>query len=232
MPASPAPAPKELLSALADGELHGPVLDSALADVCADPQAQQDWQTYHLIGDVLRDRTLACHGQHDLWAALRTRLAQPDPDNTATAPAALPPRMPTPALPSATALSAANDEVWRWKAIAGFTTLSAALALGWALVDTPLAISDGEQIAAVQSAVTPPSQAAVPSATTATLVRVDGLTQPQVVLRDPRLDALLRNHQQYAPRAPLQPPAEFLRNAGFADTAAQSTTTPAVRNKP
>lgn len=36
-----------------------------------------------------------------------------------------------------------------------------------------------------------------------------------VMLRDPLLDALLAKHQQYANRAALQPPADFLRNAGF-----------------
>lgn len=220
--------PKELLSALADGELHGPALDSALTTVCADPQAQQDWQTYHLIGDVLRDRALARHGQRDLWATLQTRLTQPDPDSAVTAPAALPPLMPT--IPAATALPAANDDVWRWKAVAGLASLSAALALGWALVGALPASGDGPQLAAAQPAVAPPLQATAPAAATATLVRVDGLTQPQVVLCDPRLDALLRNHQQYAPRAPLQPPAEFLRNAGFAGAPAQPATAPAGRN--
>ena len=41
------------------------------------------------------------------------------------------------------------------------------------------------------------------------------------VLRDPRLDALMASHQQHASRASLQTPAEFLRNASFAERGAR-----------
>jgi sigma-E factor negative regulatory protein RseA len=73
-PASPAD-PRELLSALADGE------PDALEGGCSawrdDAGARAAWHAYHLIGDVLRSDELAAPGARDaaFLAALRTRLA-------------------------------------------------------------------------------------------------------------------------------------------------------------
>ena len=49
---------QELLSALADGELEGEELAQAL-DLCTQDASRVSWQTYHLIGDVLRSPELA-----------------------------------------------------------------------------------------------------------------------------------------------------------------------------
>jgi sigma-E factor negative regulatory protein RseA len=49
-------------------------------------------------------------------------------------------------------------------------------------------------------------------------------TENGSVLRDPRLDALLANHQQYASRASLQTPADFLRNASFEEARSSGRT--------
>lgn len=45
---------KQNISMLMDGELCGEEADVLLAKIKSHPQAQQEWLTYHLIGDALR----------------------------------------------------------------------------------------------------------------------------------------------------------------------------------
>ncbi|HUP30188.1 MAG TPA: sigma-E factor negative regulatory protein [Usitatibacter sp.] len=42
------------ISSLMDGELETPEAESAIRSCCASREAAHTWQTYHLIGDVLR----------------------------------------------------------------------------------------------------------------------------------------------------------------------------------
>ena len=42
------------ISSLMDGELETPQAESAIRSCCASRESAQTWQTYHLIGDVLR----------------------------------------------------------------------------------------------------------------------------------------------------------------------------------
>jgi sigma-E factor negative regulatory protein RseA len=46
---------KERISALMDGELGDPDLNQDLVRLKSDPDLRRTWDTYHLIGDVLRD---------------------------------------------------------------------------------------------------------------------------------------------------------------------------------
>ena len=78
--------------------------------------------------------------------------------------------------------------------------MAAVAALGWNLLGTVNA-PQGAQLAAAPASISTPVLVA---------------TGEGDVLRDPKLDALLANHQQYASRPSLQTPAEFLRNASFA----------------
>lgn len=189
---------KELLSALVDGELHGEALEQAL--VCAESEEGcASWELYHLVGDVLRSPDLAHHSQHDLLSGLRQQLAQEPPlqlqsSHLEQVAAGTQLHKPVVALRD----PAANNPAFRWKVAASFASVAAVAALGWNLM-APAGVSES-QLAAAQSSVTAPVVVA---------------TQDGEVLRDPRLDALLANHQQYASRASLQPPADFLRNASF-----------------
>ena len=192
---------KELLSALVDGELHGEELEQALA--CAESaEGCASWEIYHLVGDVLRSPDLAHHSQHDLLSGLREKLAQEPPLQLAssrleqvttgmaqTQERVVPLRDP-----------AANSSVFRWKVAASFATVAAVAALGWNLLGSVNA-PQGAQMAAAPASISTPVLVA---------------TGEGDVLRDPKLDALLANHQQYASRPSLQTPAEFLRNASFA----------------
>lgn len=193
---------KELLSALVDGELHGEELEQALA--CAESaEGCASWEIYHLVGDVLRSPDLAHHSQHDLLSGLREKLAQEPPplqlassqlQQVATGLAQSDARVVPLRDP------AANSSVFRWKVAASFATVAAVAALGWNLLGTVNA-PQGVQLAAAPASISTPVLVA---------------TGEGDVLRDPKLDALLANHQQYASRPSLQTPAEFLRNASFA----------------
>ena len=194
---------KELLSALVDGELRGPELEQALA--CAESaEGCASWELYHLVGDVLRSPDLAHHSQHDLLSGLRAQMAAQPLVPLHGASAQLE-QVAQPLVASsgewlARKDPAANASVFRWKVAAGFATVAAVAALSWNLVGSPAAPM-GAQLASV-------------SAATSAVVAV--ATESGEVLRDPRLDALLASHQQYANRPALQLPAEFLRNASLA----------------
>lgn len=191
---------KELLSAMVDGELHGQELEQALA--CAESaEGCASWELYHLVGDVLRSPDLAHHSQHDLLTGLRVQLAQEpalqlQPSQLQQVAAGMEQaKAPVVALRD----PAANSSVFRWKVAASFATVAAVAALGWNLVVTTPVAGQGAQMASAPSLNAPVAVA----------------TENGTVLRDPHLDALLANHQQYASRASLQTPADFLRNASF-----------------
>ena len=46
---------KEKISTLMDGELHGESAVNVIAEIRRSRQFQDEWETYHLIGDVLRN---------------------------------------------------------------------------------------------------------------------------------------------------------------------------------
>ncbi|MEZ2738152.1 sigma-E factor negative regulatory protein [Comamonas jiangduensis] len=199
---------KELLSAMVDGELRGEELEQALA--CAESaEGCASWELYHLVGDVLRSPDLAHHSQHNLLTGLRAQLAQEpalqlqSSQLQQVAAGMEQTQAPVVALRD----PAANHSVFRWKVAASFATVAAMAALGWNLVATPFD-GQGAQLASA------------PGANSSVVVA----TENGSVLRDPRLDALLANHQQYASRASLQTPADFLRNASFEEARSSGRT--------
>lgn len=62
---------KESISTLMDGELFEDETEALLSRIKQHPEAQQEWQTYHLIGDALRQPD---HISRDISPALRERL--------------------------------------------------------------------------------------------------------------------------------------------------------------
>ncbi len=180
----------ELASALADGELLENELGSALALLEADGVARERWHTYHLIGDVLRAGAGVPLAAHDPEFTARLRRKLEDSPERPIADA-------KPLLPSS--VPSANDRVWRWKLVAGLSTLTAAAVLGWQLVGDRSGSAATPQLALQQ-----PGQA-VPVAD----------ADVAVMIRDPRLDQWLAAHQQLGGSSALQVPAGFLRNATF-----------------
>jgi len=184
---------EELISALADGQLAGEAFARGVELAAADPVARQAWQTYHLIGDVLRSGEQAAGAlPAEFLGRLQVRLQQEQvaAPGAASAAAAGSSRQP--------AQAAANDASFRWKLVAGFASLAAVAALGWTAVGGPGAKPEQAQLAGG-------------APTGAVLAE----TQRGVMIRDARLDEFLAAHRQLGGASALQMPAGFLRNATF-----------------
>jgi sigma-E factor negative regulatory protein RseA len=178
---------RELMSALADGELRGEAFATAMDALADDPAAFQAWQAYHVVGDVLRSADLAGGCAPDAFLALFRRRAAAE-----VAPAVEVARVP----PVRTPAEAANDASFRWKLVAGFASVTAVGAIAWSMVGT-------------QPNAGAPRLAAVPPGA------VLASSERGPMIRDPRLDELLAAHRQLGGASALQQPAGFLRNATF-----------------
>lgn len=182
----------ELASALADGELQGAEFTQALLALESSPEAQSRWHSYHLVGDVMRAGAGAAVSAHDAEFVARLRLRLHQDEGRPQLEARLGPGV----VPSS-----ANDSVWRWKLVAGLSSLAVVAVLGWQLaVPSPQA---------VQMAVSGPTPVQPPTSVAQTNA------ESPVMIRDPRLDQLITAHQQLGGTSALQMPAGFLRNATF-----------------
>lgn len=187
------------VSALVDGELSAAELDGLLRSKDAPAGWDADWNTFHLIGDVLRgsEPVLPSRLTPDFASQVTQRLRVEAVSRPAMTEAPLPVRG-----------AAANDAVFRWKLVAGLASLAAVAAVGWALVGTAAPTGAGPQLALVGS---PTVQVASQEAPQAVVVQ----TPQGQVLRDARLEQLLAEHRQYGGMSALQMPAGFLRNATY-----------------
>ncbi|MFN7856872.1 MAG: sigma-E factor negative regulatory protein, partial [Acidovorax sp.] len=206
--ANPELASRELLSALADGELQGAELACAL-DLCAHEDSHSTWEVYHLVGDVLRSPDLAQPVSTAFMSRLREEIARQALPVGAPLAEDVPRRV-----AGAERENAANASVFRWKMAAGFASLAAVAAVGWSSLTS---LQTGGQVLAgaapqLAPAVTPTATAADPAAPVVAVADADG---QQIMIRDPRLDELLAAHRQFGGTAALQMPAGFLRNATF-----------------
>jgi sigma-E factor negative regulatory protein RseA len=193
----------ELLSALADGQLAGDDFVAAVQACQQDASALARWDSYHLIGDVLRlpaRGTLRLSKGADLAFVdrLNQRLAQE------TLAGALRPGLDSaPSTQGAGALAyhrgtAANEGNFRWKLVAGFTSLAAVSVIAW----------NASGLLALPSAA--PQLAQAGGAPQVVVVSPQGL-----MVRDARLEELLAAHAQLSGSSALQLPSGFLRNATF-----------------
>ena len=191
-------AMQERLSALADGELSAGECADVLAYARTGP-GQSAWKTYHVVGDVLRGVAVS----PTLDAALLDRLRVQMAKEPRLAPVAA-----TVAPVASTRTDAANAPLWHWKLAAGFASLTAAVALGWtAYANLGVGVGGaGAQLAAADPVPTAPAQ----GAQAAPQLVVDN----QNVIRDPRLDELMRQSSRYSGMSVvLREP--FLRNASL-----------------
>jgi sigma-E factor negative regulatory protein RseA len=178
---------REMISALADGQLAGDAFARGVELAATDASARDAWHSYHLIGDVLRSSDLAMRGSSgDFIERLQARLRD---ESVALHPAAA---APAPLV----VREAAND--FRWKLVAGVASVAAVSAIAWSLAGAPGATPEGAQLAA----------RAAPAGT------VLASTKQGVMIRDPRLDELLAAHRQLGGTA-LVAPAGYLRTATF-----------------
>lgn len=198
--------PAEILSALADGHLGEESFADALAACHKDKAAMQCWNTYHLIGDVLRAPARSAAAvqpdavQPDAGLAFVSRLNQRLAQEPLPAPILQPPALAVASEADAKWVHhrgpAANDHSFRWKVVAGVASLAAVCAVAWNAYGM-LAPASAPQLA----------QAAQPQIV---------VTSPQgPVVRDARLEELLAAHKQFGATSALQEPSGFLRNATF-----------------
>lgn len=196
------------VSALADGQLQDEALDECLAVLARDAQAREAWQTYHLIGDVLRRPDLAAATPAgEFMARLSRRLADEPPlargagdlhpvaPATVTAVAAVNPPM------GASRAEAANAPVFRWRFAAGIASV-ALVAVATALLAVRWSGGSGPVLA---------------TAPASGMVVTGSANGP--MLRDPQLDEFLQAHRQLGADAVLQAPAGGLHHATFAPPA-------------
>ena len=201
---------REQLSALADGELGADDVARLVQHPAVHAEAQATWHAYHLIGDVLRGGEQAvCAGSSGFLSRLQTRLEAEEP----LAPA----RTMLPEQPLVIALGPvaepANDANFRWKMVAGCASFAAVVAMAWSVAGGGASTALQPQMAAVSPAV--PTLVAVPPQTVEQPVTLAN-GEPQVMIRDARLDELLTAHRQAGGGTALQMPAGFLRSATFA----------------
>lgn len=207
------PQTDSVLSALADGEVSAAEFDAVFGAGEAPDGLHLRWQSYQVIGEVLRGQVPApgvrpvpdflagIHARLQADAANRLQRARPDSPALVAEPVAVPAahgRAP-----------AANDAVFRWQLVAGVASLAAVMAVSWSVLGsgapgTPAPVQ-GPQLALV-------SAPAAPAPAPATVVVQTG---QGAVIRDPRLQELLAEHRQYGGMSALQMPAGFLRNATY-----------------
>lgn len=164
---------QETLSALMDGQLSGAALADALQSA-GSAEARESWRVYHLVGDVLRCPDLA-RGARDL--AFVQRVSQ---QMGAPAAGLAGGELAVQAVPAAGARrgrAAANDEVFRWKVVAGLASVAAVTAIGWSALGDLAPAPEGQPLRVVavnapaaQPAPAPDLRAAASAAQTMTLL--------------------------------------------------------------
>ncbi|QNP47978.1 sigma-E factor negative regulatory protein [Diaphorobacter aerolatus] len=222
---------REQLSAMVDGELVSAQCAQVVAYTESD-EGRAAWHAFHLVGDVLRSSELARPPSCDLVSRLRAQLAEESSakplqrGETSQIAAVVQEPVARPAAQSAVPLvvdqpvHAANNEVFRWKMVAGFASLAAVATIGWnaysSLGATQPGVQGSMQLAAAPVAVPGQNMAQANTTQLAMSLPEQGTPgQAPVMIRDPRLDELLAAHKQYGSTSALQMPAGFLRNATF-----------------
>lgn len=193
----------QTVSDLMDGRLRGEAFASAVEWTAADSAARAAWRSYHLVGEVLRSGTSAARVNDSAFAGkLAARLAgeQIAIKNVASDGYVERAEGQIAGLKSG-GQGSANAPSFRWKLVAGLASVAAVAAVSWNL-SAPLRGSDGAQLAVAPAA---PAQAVAKAEP----------VEPQVMIRDPHLDALMAAHKQFGGTSALQMPAGFLRNATF-----------------
>src|SRR5438105_5928368 len=190
------PSTLETLSAMADGEVDSAAAAHACAAWRDNPSARLAWQSYHLIGDVLRSEDLAIAHDASLLTTLRARLANE-------------PTVLAPSTARSQRVNIARHPRWTWIA-------PSAVAAGFVLVAGALMVTRQSTLGSDGAALT--ASTAFDRNTTRDGA-FDSTLQPRAggvdvkLLRDARLDRYLAAHQQFAGTTALGVPSGFLRNA-------------------
>lgn len=222
-------APGELVSALMDGQLRGPLLAQTVHDSSCDPQWLRRWDEYHLIGDAMRSPNAQgasfAAGSPDFLARLRRRLAEEAPQqaqvkaqaSSVVRHAVVPAFFKALTGRESPSKQSGFQPVLLWQAVSACASTAALAAVAWHVL---LPVADGPQWA--QSAPQQLSDAKAQASSTALPVP-DGLeivdSPKGPMLREAQLQNLLAAHKQASGNLALATPAGFLRSATFAVSA-------------
>lgn len=187
----------EQMSALMDGALTADECASTVTQVSSDPGMRASWDTYHLVGDVLRQPTQRARA-HDpeFLNRLRVRLAT-EALGHAQAEAVSTPVLPVLQAPPATVSVKHSANDGQWRLVVGLASVMLVATLIWQ--GLPWGDMAGGNAGAQMA-----QQQAQPTIATA-----------PVMIRDPQLDALLAAQRQFSGTPTFHTPAGFLRNATF-----------------
>jgi len=200
----------ERLSALADGQLPKDEEELTLDWLAQDEEAQLSWNTYHLLGEVMRSGVASCP---DRCAAFMQRM------NVALAKESIQPlqmdaikkeaiqaRSQGSKAENSIKNTAANDAFIHWRWVGGVAAVLAVVVVSWQGFSGELDQGTAPQIAQV---IVPTRQSV------AALPLVAARDETPVMIRDPQLDALLAAHKQFGGTSAFQKPSGFLSNAVF-----------------
>lgn len=190
---------RQTLSALMDGEVPPDEVARFLDATAKSEHALSCWRTYHLIGESLKfreqpDTAVRADFAARVRAQIESEVALRGPDGRDSL---LVPRFPDNSdRERARNTAAANDAVFRWRALASLAVACTVGALGWASVERSWRQGERELASNAPAGAGRPPAAAV-------------------MLRDPALDEMLAAHRQLGGVSALQLPAGFVRNAAF-----------------
>ncbi|MDP3832674.1 MAG: sigma-E factor negative regulatory protein [Hydrogenophaga sp.] len=208
-------SPEQALSALVDGELDATGLDGVLASVEGEPATLASWHSYLVIGDVLRGAgvVVAAQPPDDFLAGVRERLrSEPVPVVEPMAPVVTQVKA---AQVVAVRAPAANDALFRWKAVAGLASLAAVMAVGWSMLSGVPSGSGGASPQLAAAPVATDTNVSVAANAPASSAAVVVNTGQGPLIRDARLEELLAEHRQNGGMSALQMPTGFIRNATY-----------------
>lgn len=225
---------REQISALADGELSSDEMTLAFAALRSSENAQDAWEDYHRIGEVLRSEEMDV----SLSAGFSARMAallDAEPSIVAPQAAAVTAAVPAAAeVKSAAVKTAANGDhraarpsrLVRLLMPSAAAAAAAVAAVFVAMPQQAVVNADARMAAPVaQVASAPLAAPSVPSAI-ATVADTSGnpqnvnqfssLAQQGEVKRDPRIDQYLSAHQRFSPS---YSSAQYARSAAFSSDA-------------
>lgn len=192
----------ELISALVDGQLRGDEFAQAVDYLGSADDAQGIWDTYHLVGEVMRSAATPVRAHDPLFIQrLRREIASGTAQLTPVETLA---EISSSKMPST--ISVANDGWWR--RVAGLASVALFGVLAWQGINLIGAGGTPEATSQMAQRVTQPDALV-------TVAANDGGSA--VMIRDPQLDALLAAHRQLGGATGLQMSSGFLRHASFSE---------------
>jgi len=191
----------ESVSTLMDGELNVEDAGREIARLKTDGALRQDWDTFHLIGDVMRG---SAAGRQGFSARLGERLAQE----------------PTVLAPQASRLTPRFTRKFQTYALSAAASVAAVAVVGWVTLTTviPNTLGDLTQGIAPQPA---PQVAAVPGAATQQVPALPSSAPkpavPEAVAPAERMQEYLLAHQGISPTTAIQGVTPYIRTVSSSD---------------